>query len=76
MPSPDDPAFPETEQREDGFVRHLEGMNVREYFTAAALQGLCANAHLLSTTHPHDITDEIARRAVVVADAAIFMLNE
>jgi hypothetical protein len=42
MPDNGGPAFP-TPQREGTFGGSHDGMSLRDYFAAAALQGICAN---------------------------------
>lgn len=63
-----DPAFPVLEQGVSGqTIMCYEGMTIREYFAAKAIQGLTASIG------QHDVTDagELAHDAVRIADALI-----
>lgn len=62
------PAFPVVVQLSDNhLVRREEGMTLRDYFAAKALQGMLANQH------PYQASDEhmFARDAYTLADAMI-----
>jgi hypothetical protein len=63
------PAFPAWEQDEYGSKFFNEGITLRDYFAAKALQGLLANQNL--NAYCEDA--KIAKSAYIIADA---MLNE
>lgn len=68
------PAFPTYNERQSGATgicdtRHHEGMSLRDYFAAKAMQGLQANPHISKgavLTH-----SEEARWAYEIADAML-----
>jgi hypothetical protein len=58
------PAFPSMrDMRHNPDFDHEEGMTLRDYFAAKAMQGLCANGSTKAT--------EIAQAAYIVADAML-----
>ena len=57
------PAFPFREQDGEGGYYRFAGMSLRDYFAAAALQGLLANAS--------EVNDELAAEAFTAADAML-----
>lgn len=63
------PAFPPTYQNpmHGGPLEGFEGMDLRDYFAAKAMQGMLANQH------PYQASDErmFARDAYVLADAML-----
>ncbi len=53
------------------------GLTIREYFAAAALQGMCANGlEDVKVENPADASGLVAMSAVVLADALIAALAE
>jgi hypothetical protein len=58
MVAPDKPAFP---------LQGKESLNVKEYFAAAALQGILAGVLVSTQIKP----DEAAKKAVEYADALL-----
>lgn len=69
MRTPDIPAFPPTYQNpmHGGPLEGFEGMSLRDYFAAKAMQGMLANQH------PYQASDEhmFARDAYVLADSML-----
>jgi hypothetical protein len=61
------PAFPFREQDGEGGYERFPGMSLRDYFAAAALQGLLANAS--------EVNDELAAEAFMAADAMLAALE-
>lgn len=59
------PAFPGPDQTESTVDIH-EGMTLRDYFAAKAMQGICAHPDTWGLTVP-----EIAERAYLAADAML-----
>jgi hypothetical protein len=57
------PAFPFREQDGEGGYERFPGMSLRDYFAAAAMQGLLANAS--------EVNDELAAEAFMAADAML-----
>jgi hypothetical protein len=57
------PVHPHETKNADGSVSVWYGLNVRDYFAAAALQGLLANAS--------EVNDELAAEAFTAADAML-----
>jgi hypothetical protein len=57
------PVHPQETQNADGSVSVWCGMNLRDYFAAAALTGLLANAS--------EVNDELAAEAFTAADAML-----
>lgn len=69
--NPNDPAHPTPYTNQDGTIQYdvYLGLTKREYFTALAIQGLCANVESASIA-------DIALSAVKIADALIEALNK
>jgi hypothetical protein len=66
------PAFPTWEQDEYGSKFFNEGMTLRDYFAAKALQGLLADPEPLDLWDgDKTIADTYAREAYVYADAML-----
>jgi hypothetical protein len=61
------PAFPHSIDRNAITVQDFTGMSLRDYFAAAALQGIWTNLHCTPTVK----FNEIATRAYQQADAMI-----
>jgi hypothetical protein len=62
------PAFPNPHLRGD------EGMTLRDYFAAKAIQGICANPkdiHVFEDETYEEYIDEIARCSYKIADAML-----
>lgn len=91
MIDPRDPAFPQTEDSaSEAYIS--QGINIRAYLAAKAMQGLCANAGLFAAfQEPRKMglqggltasdMDSIERKAIAAisvafADALIQALNE
>lgn len=72
MTKPNDPAFSRAAfyHPDGGYIPAQEGMTIREYFAAMALQGL------LSTDNDHSPHNWYAEKSVELADALIKALNE
>ena len=57
------PVHPQETRNPDGSISKWYGMTLRDYFAAAALQGLLANAS--------EVNDELAAEAFTAADAML-----
>lgn len=68
-----DAAMPYNHEQDDGSFISDPGLTKREFFAAAALQGLLANRSITDCEMYPPIN--IPERAVVLADALIFELN-
>jgi hypothetical protein len=65
------PAFPVDET---ALVRNLQGMTLRDYFAAKAIQGICANPkdiHVFEDETYEEYIDEIATCSYKIADAML-----
>jgi hypothetical protein len=62
------PVHPQETQNADGSVSVWCGMNLRDYFAAAVLQGLCAS---LGPCIDDAFLSALARRAFDIADAML-----
>ena len=60
------PAFPSNYTHTDGRQFHEEGMELRDYFAAKAMQGICASEELRFTS-----AKRIASMAYQIADAML-----
>ena len=71
------PAFPRpaSEAHQHGMHSPQEGMTLRDYFAAKALQGMCANPDDSHENYVHldydDYAKEITRCAYIMADAML-----
>jgi len=68
----DAPAFASVAYSVSGDGYCQEGLTIREYFAAKAMQGICVNAG--RNGHKFHEADELAKEAVKVADALISAL--
>jgi hypothetical protein len=68
----DIPAFPVFPETGSGHASAFQGMTLRDYFAAKAMQGMFANpddSHEQYDLNYKDYTEEIARCAYCMADA-------
>jgi hypothetical protein len=68
---PNDPAFPSVLSPEEW----AEGMSVREYFAAKALQGLLASRQSIIADDDYQLAARYAAMAVMMADALVVALG-
>lgn len=73
------PAFPDKEELYEagyatGRMRHVQGMSLRDYFAAKAMQGLIAGA--LSREFGDYVNEAVARNAYELADAMLAEMSK
>ena len=63
------PAFPSENDADKQYMRLSQGMSLRDYFAAKAMQAACEKASLGDFYDGHSMTDAITVIAYSVADA-------
>ena len=66
-PNTGGPAFPHEYKYGDGTAQRCDGMTLRDYFAAKAMEGMLAYSYL----HPLSMEDGCARDAYDMADAML-----